>query len=49
MDLQMESSGGEYVFQKQTPLLTFGAAVAAVALLVLFSASGNHAFIYFQF
>jgi alginate O-acetyltransferase complex protein AlgI len=49
MDLQLESSGGEYVFQNQSPVLRFGAAIAAMVLLVLFSASGSHAFIYFQF
>jgi D-alanyl-lipoteichoic acid acyltransferase DltB (MBOAT superfamily) len=49
MDLQMEYTGGEYVFQKQAPILTFGAAMAAMVLLILFSADGNHAFIYFRF
>jgi alginate O-acetyltransferase complex protein AlgI len=49
IDLQMEYSGGEYVFQKQSPILTFGAAMTAIALLILFSAGGNHAFIYFRF
>jgi len=49
MDLQMESSGGEYVFQNQSPLIAYGAAVTAMLLLILFSASGNHAFIYFRF
>ena len=49
MDMQMEISGGEYVFQKQSPILAFGAAVTAMVILILFSASGNHAFIYFRF
>ena len=49
MDLQMEYAGGEYVFQNQSPILRFCAAVTAMALLILFSASGNHAFIYFRF
>jgi D-alanyl-lipoteichoic acid acyltransferase DltB (MBOAT superfamily) len=49
MDLQMEYTGGEYVFQQQTPIFGYGAAVAATVLLIFFSASGNHAFIYFQF
>jgi len=49
MDLQMEYSGGEYVFQNRSPILAYGAAVAAMVFLILFSASGNHAFIYFRF
>lgn len=49
MDLQLEYSGDEYVFQTKSPVLSFGAAVAAIMLLILFSASGSHAFIYFQF
>jgi alginate O-acetyltransferase complex protein AlgI len=48
IDYQMEYGGGEYVFQKRTHL-AFGAAVAAMLLLILFSAGGNHAFIYFRF
>jgi alginate O-acetyltransferase complex protein AlgI len=49
MDLQMEYSGGEYVFQDQSPILGYCAAVTAIVLLILFSAGGNHAFIYFRF
>jgi alginate O-acetyltransferase complex protein AlgI len=49
MDLQLESTGGEYVFQTQSPMLRYAGAVTAMALLILFSASGAHAFIYFQF
>ncbi|MFZ0743838.1 MAG: MBOAT family protein [Terracidiphilus sp.] len=49
MDLQMEYYNDEYVFQTRSPILAFGAAVAAMVLLILFSASGSHAFIYFQF
>jgi alginate O-acetyltransferase complex protein AlgI len=49
IDLQMERGGGEYVFQKQSPILSFGAAMTAIAFLILFSANGNHAFIYFRF
>jgi D-alanyl-lipoteichoic acid acyltransferase DltB (MBOAT superfamily) len=49
MDLQMEYSAGEYVFQNQSRILGFGAVVVALGLLILFSASGNHAFIYFRF
>jgi D-alanyl-lipoteichoic acid acyltransferase DltB (MBOAT superfamily) len=49
MDLQMESSGGEYVFQNNSPIVAYGAAITVVMLLILFSANGNHAFIYFRF
>ncbi len=49
IDLQLEYSGGEYVFQTNSPVLRLGAAVAAMMLLIFFSASGSHAFIYFQF
>jgi len=49
MDIQMEYSGGEYVFQKQSPVLAYGAAITAMLLLILFTASGDHAFIYFRF
>jgi len=49
MDLLLEYSGDEYVFQTKSPVLGFGAAVVAMILLILFSASGSHAFIYFQF
>ena len=49
MDLQLEQSGGEYVFQKSSPMLCYGAAVVAMVLLVLFSAGDARAFIYFQF
>jgi D-alanyl-lipoteichoic acid acyltransferase DltB (MBOAT superfamily) len=49
VDLQLEYSVGEYFFQTKSPVLKFGAAVAAMMLLIFFSASGSHAFIYFQF
>jgi alginate O-acetyltransferase complex protein AlgI len=49
MDLRLENSGSEYIFQSQSPVLRLGAAVTAIALLIAFSASGSHAFIYFQF
>jgi len=49
MDLQLEDSGSEYIFQSQSPVFRLGAAVTAIALLIAFSASGSHAFIYFQF
>lgn len=49
VDLQLEYAGGEYIFQKQSPILAFGAAMTAVIFLILFTADGNHAFIYFRF
>jgi len=49
IDLQLEHTGNEYLFQKQSPILAFGAAVTAMVLLLMFTASGSHAFIYFQF
>jgi|SRR5215469_825555 len=49
MDLLLEYSGDEYVFQSKSPILGFGAAVVAMISLIFFSASGSHAFIYFQF
>lgn len=49
MDLQLEESGGEYLFQNSSPTVRYGAAVAAMAMLILFSASDPQAFIYFRF
>jgi alginate O-acetyltransferase complex protein AlgI len=49
IDLQLESSGNEYLFQREAWQLRYAAAVTAMALLILFSASEPHAFIYFQF
>jgi D-alanyl-lipoteichoic acid acyltransferase DltB (MBOAT superfamily) len=49
IDLQLESSGNEYLFQRESWQLRYAAAVAAMVLLILFSASEPHAFIYFQF
>ncbi len=49
IDLQLESTGDEYIFQTQSPALRYGYSLAAMALLILFSAGGSHAFIYFRF
>jgi len=49
IDLQLEESGGEYLFQNSSPLLRYTAAVAAMMMLVLFSAGDSQAFIYFRF
>jgi alginate O-acetyltransferase complex protein AlgI len=49
IDLQLESSGNEYLFQGASWQLRYASAVSIMVLLVLFSASEPHAFIYFQF
>jgi alginate O-acetyltransferase complex protein AlgI len=49
IDLKLEHDGGEYLFQQRSPVLRLGTAVTAMVLLVLFSAGGKGAFIYFQF
>jgi hypothetical protein len=49
IDWQLETSGSEYLFQNQSPVLRYSGAVTAMLLLILFSAGGTHAFIYFQF
>jgi alginate O-acetyltransferase complex protein AlgI len=49
MDLMLESDGSEYIFERTSPTHRYVAAVTAMVLLILFSASGVNAFIYFQF
>ncbi len=49
IDLQMERDGSEYVLQHLSPRWRLGAAMAALLLVILFSAIGTNAFIYFQF
>ncbi len=49
MDLQLEESGSEYLFQNSSPVLRYSTAVVAMTMLILFSASDRQAFIYFQF
>lgn len=49
IDLQLEESGGEYLFQNNSPMLRYSAAVAAMVMLILFSAGDSQAFIYFRF
>jgi D-alanyl-lipoteichoic acid acyltransferase DltB (MBOAT superfamily) len=49
MDLMMEQSGGEYVFQNLSPRLQIAAAVAELLMVALLSTGGISAFIYFQF
>ena len=49
MDLQLEASGSEYLFQHSPRALVYCSAVAVMTMLILFSASDRLAFIYFQF
>jgi hypothetical protein len=49
IDLKIESDGSEYLFQNDSSVLRLGTAVALLAFMVLFSAGGANAFIYFQF
>jgi hypothetical protein len=49
MDLQLEKSGAEYLFQNSSPMLCYSAALITMVLLILFSAGDRQAFIYFQF
>jgi len=49
IDLKLERDRSEYLFQHGTFALRFATAMVVVAVMVMFSASGAHAFIYFQF
>lgn len=49
IDLKIERDGSEYLFQNDSSVLRLGTAVALLAFMVLFSAGGANAFIYFQF
>jgi len=49
MDLTLEKSASEYLFQNSSPILRYACAVAAMLMLILFAASDSQAFIYFQF
>jgi alginate O-acetyltransferase complex protein AlgI len=49
IDFKLESAGTEYVFQGDSLVLRYGSVVMAMLLLILFTASDSHAFIYFQF
>jgi alginate O-acetyltransferase complex protein AlgI len=49
IDLKMEHDGSEYIFQYDSFPVRIGAAMTAIVVLLLFSASGKNAFIYFQF
>jgi D-alanyl-lipoteichoic acid acyltransferase DltB (MBOAT superfamily) len=49
LDLYLEHTGHEYVFQERTPALRTALAVCILAVITLFSANSRNAFIYFQF
>jgi len=49
IDLLVEHSGKEYLFQGQRATLSLAWVVSEMVLLAFFSGSGSHAFIYFQF
>jgi len=49
LDLHLEQTGQEYIFQQRTPLARVATACCAVLLITLFSANQANAFIYFQF
>ena len=49
MDLMVEQSGGEYVFQNLSPRLQIATAVAGLLMVAFLSTGGISAFIYFQF
>src|SRR5262249_9814930 len=49
LDLYLEHTGEEYVFQERTPALRTALAVCILAVITLFSANSRNAFIYFQF
>jgi D-alanyl-lipoteichoic acid acyltransferase DltB (MBOAT superfamily) len=49
VDLAIERSGNEYVFQQRSPAFRMGWAMATLAVLTLFTANQASAFIYFQF
>jgi alginate O-acetyltransferase complex protein AlgI len=49
IDLYLERTGEEYVFQERNPTARVAMACCAVALIALFSANQANAFIYFQF
>jgi alginate O-acetyltransferase complex protein AlgI len=49
LDVYLEHTGQQYVFQERTPLTRVAAACGVLMLIMLFSANGANAFIYFQF
>jgi alginate O-acetyltransferase complex protein AlgI len=49
LDIGLEHSGQEYVFQQRSPVFRTGWAMAMIVLLAFFTANQASAFIYFQF
>jgi len=49
LDLHLEHTGQEYMFQEKTPLMRIATACGVVVLITFFSANQANAFIYFQF
>jgi len=49
IDLQLEASGQEYPFARGSKITQVASVASLTLLLLLFSASGGNAFIYFQF
>lgn len=49
LDLFLENSGQEYLFQEKAPYARIAVACCAIALVAFFSANHANAFIYFQF
>jgi D-alanyl-lipoteichoic acid acyltransferase DltB (MBOAT superfamily) len=49
LDIGLEHSGQEYVFQQRSPVFRTGWAMAMIVFLALFTANQASAFIYFQF
>ena len=49
VDLALERSRAEYLFQQRSPMFRVGLGLSALVLLTLFSANEANAFIYFQF
>jgi hypothetical protein len=49
LDLYLEATGDEYLFQTRPHFQRVGAALTCVLAIVLFGANQSHAFIYFQF
>jgi hypothetical protein len=49
IDLELESTGGEHLFERGSTAFRLGAVASAVVLVLLFAATDENAFIYFQF
>lgn len=49
LDLFLEATGDEYLFQSRPHFQRVAVALSCVLAIVLFGANQTHAFIYFQF